>query len=851
MQTSLESPSDATPAYESLDVAQLANVSGILTEGKKFVCWREAIRNAKPTKIPVNPHNGHEAESDNPATWGTLAEAVAHYQSHRDTLHGVGRMFDPADGILGIDFDDCLDDHGNIIASHAAAEWLPRLNSYSEKSPSGRGVKVWLQASHNLDCKTGRRDAKRGVEIYRERRYFTLTGRRSSQFSANVEARQSVVAEFVAAIFAPKKSTKTKTATPTNATSTDAEIVTRASNAKNGSKFSDLWAGNWQSHYGSQSEADLALCSLLYFWTASRESVARMFAQSGLMREKWQREDYQSDTLDKACTGETYSPNKSPSHTGAKVAAAMADDRPKLRLPGDDSLLSDFSAALGEQLRDKGIYYRNGEVVALDDGALRPLDGQRLRTTVEKYAVCYRQRRIGEQTYTAFATMRIDDANGVIVAPQFTGQLLKLRRVNHARLPVLRTDGRVELLPVGCDLETQTLTLPGIEYKTDLALADAVEIVNDLLSEFCFADGERSKAVALAAMLGLYAGQLLPEKSLRPCFIFAANAEGAGKTLLVSCIVTPTLGELPTGCKADADDEIRKVLLTAVREGRAVVFLDNLKGRLNCPPLEAFCSATIWTDRKLGVNESITADNLATVFITGNGLTVSPDMRRRSLFVELHLEVERAEDRQFRRPLDLPALLAMRPKILAALWSMVKHWNTQGRPAPSRSHSAFPSWANIVAGIVESVGFACPLQTANATAATDQDGDDMRQLVVAMADSKDPLSFADVVTLARSVGCFDAIIGSDETELDRKAKSTLAKLLTRYDRRLVGSHRFVIEGKGHARKYRVTATTPQHGQHGQHGVSPQADICQKSIKTQTPCGPCDHAADPEKEEVLL
>ena len=417
--------------------------------------------------------------------------------------------------------------------------------------------------------------------------------------------------------------------------------------------------------------------------------------------------------------------------------------------------------------------------------------------------------------------MRIDDANGVIVAPQFTGQLLKLRRVNHARLPVMRADGRVELLPVGYDLETQTLTLPGVEYQTDLALGDAVEIINDLLSEFCFADGERSKAVALAAMLGLYAGQLLPEKSLRPCFIFAANAEGAGKTLLVSCIVTPTLGELPTGCKPADEDEVRKVLLTTVREGRAVVFFDNLKGHLNSDAIEGFVSAPVFTGRKLGVNESITADNLATVFITGNGLTVSPDMRRRSLFVELHLEVERAEDRQFRRPLDLPALLPMRPKILAALWALVNHWNTQGRPAPRRSHSAFPSWANMVAGIVEAAGFACPLETANVTAAADQDGDDMRQLVKGMAVKGEPIPFADLVTLARGLGCFENIIGSEETDdLKHADRMKMARLLTRYDRRLVGTHRFIVTGKGHGRKFRVEAGNQDAHSHTPHTVSP-------------------------------
>ena len=167
----------ATKTYERLDVAALENVPPILKEGSRFVCWREAVRNGKPTKVPVTPHTGDDAESNNPATWGTLDEAVAYYQADRDKLHGVGRMFHTDDGIIGIDFDKCLDDQGNIIASHVAAEWLPRLNSYTEISPSGTGVKVWVRAQHALGGKFGRTNRKLGVEIYRERRFFTITGR--------------------------------------------------------------------------------------------------------------------------------------------------------------------------------------------------------------------------------------------------------------------------------------------------------------------------------------------------------------------------------------------------------------------------------------------------------------------------------------------------------------------------------------------------------------------------------------------------------------------------------------------------------------------------------------------------
>ena len=83
-------------------------------------------------------------------------------------------------------------------------------------------------------------------------------------------------------------------------------------------------------------------------------------------------------------------------------------------------------------------------------------------------------------------------------------------------------------------------------------------------------------------------------------------------------------------------------------------------------------TSAVWSGRILGVSKTFAGENLMTVFVTGNGCTVSPDMRRRSLFVELFMEDERAEDRKFKRVLDDVTLLSMRPRILAALWAMVR-----------------------------------------------------------------------------------------------------------------------------------------------------------------------------------
>jgi putative DNA primase/helicase len=72
--------------------------------------------------------------------------------------------------------------------------------------------------------------------------------------------------------------------------------------AKNGAAVRRLWEGD-TSAYPSPSEADLALCGRLAFWTGGNASrIDALFRQSGLYREdKWHdRDDYREPTIAKA-----------------------------------------------------------------------------------------------------------------------------------------------------------------------------------------------------------------------------------------------------------------------------------------------------------------------------------------------------------------------------------------------------------------------------------------------------------------------------------------------------------------------------------------------------------------------
>jgi len=171
--------------------------------------------------------------------------------------------------------------------------------------------------------------------------------------------------------------------------------------------------------------------------------------------------------------------------------------------------------------------------------------------------------------------------------------------------------------------------------------------------------------------------------------------------------------------------------------------------------------------------------------------------------------------------LDDAVLLDLRPQILGALLALVREWDKAGRPKPSRTHTAFPRWADVIGGIVEHAGYGCPLETAEIPSAADVDGADMRELVKLLSDSE-PVKFDELVALSRKDGLFERVIGNDgDGDLKPSDKSTLGKLLKRYDRRCFsGGMRFVVDGKGHSRTFRVVSeTSGLRGRHGRHGFS--------------------------------
>ena len=242
------------------------NVPKELAITPQWVSWSGTLGpNGKISKIPINPWSGKNAEINTPDTWGTFDQAVKF--SWDNNLPGIGFVFTKNDDFVGIDLDDCFDPDTGSTTSEAQ-EIINHLDTYTEISPSGRGVHIIAKGA----LPPGSRKAGK-VEIYDARRFFTITGKTLNGSPARMMERSKEILDFYQSLFPPPEA---KADLPSNQKEADDQVlIEMAKSAENSQKFKRLWDGDF-SAYPSHSEADLALCQMLAYWTKQdgKESTA-------------------------------------------------------------------------------------------------------------------------------------------------------------------------------------------------------------------------------------------------------------------------------------------------------------------------------------------------------------------------------------------------------------------------------------------------------------------------------------------------------------------------------------------------------------------------------------------------
>lgn len=130
----------------------------------RWVNWHYREKQGKLTKVPLDPRNGGAASCDDPTTWGTLEQALDRLS--RGKVDGIG--FQLGAPYVGIDLDKCRVPETGVIEPWAQ-EIIRTQNSYTEISPSGCGVHIWVSGTLPVG---GRRKGR--IEMYDAGRYLTV-----------------------------------------------------------------------------------------------------------------------------------------------------------------------------------------------------------------------------------------------------------------------------------------------------------------------------------------------------------------------------------------------------------------------------------------------------------------------------------------------------------------------------------------------------------------------------------------------------------------------------------------------------------------------------------------------------
>jgi putative DNA primase/helicase len=290
-----------------------------LKDRPQWVLWAYRRRNGKWTKIPYRPGD-KEAKAGDPSTWSPFEQVAAYGNAAgkmganpcdgTNPCDGIGYEFAEDDPYTGIDLDDAIDPQTKQLKPWAQVI-VDQLRSYTEISPSGTGVKIWVKAIKPSNDRSRIKHEDGEVEMYDRGRYFAVTGHLWAAAPATIQERQAEVNELYQRLFdSPndKKSSEIRSHAGAAETLslTDEELIEKAKAAKNGDKFARLWAGKTSDYDGDASRADAAFCTMLAFWTdKDQQQMDRIFRSSGLMRPKWDErrgeKTYGERTLEEAC----------------------------------------------------------------------------------------------------------------------------------------------------------------------------------------------------------------------------------------------------------------------------------------------------------------------------------------------------------------------------------------------------------------------------------------------------------------------------------------------------------------------------------------------------------------------
>lgn len=372
---------------------------------------------------------------------------------------------------------------------------------------------------------------------------------------------------------------------------------------------------------------------------------------------------------------------------------------------------------------DEAIYQREGALVMIVDKGSGPTISSLSRATLKE-----RLSRVAD-----FLVKKEEDAWVSVKPPQDVVDALYDRKhwptvrllAGLREAPFLRPDGSV-CQKLGYDEKTRFILATSIRFPhipESPNRAQALECLKQLLhiiSDFPFA-AEEHRASWVAMVFTLFARAAIDG----PCPLFAidANTRGSGKSRLADLAAILLFGnEAPRTVQTDNEEEMRKRVLGCFLDATPFTLIDNVRGLLGGAVLEGVLTGTFFSDRQLGKNENLKLPALTVWACTGNNLTFTDDMARRTLPIRLESPLENPESRtDFKIPNLLSYVKQHRAELVAAVLTIWRAWYVAGRPCSEDLSlwGSFESWSTLLFPVLSWLDLPSPMISHEALASND------------------------------------------------------------------------------------------------------------------------------------
>jgi putative DNA primase/helicase len=646
-----------------------------LDDRQQWLVWKfdKKKSDGKLTKIPYYScgkiRHGVQGSADDRAQLVKLEAAEMAAQLGK--YDGVGFAFLPEDGLAGIDLDKVIDlETGEI--SERARNIIKELDSYTETSPSGRGVHIFVSTAQIGPFKSFKKNAI-GVEVFCEAQFFTYTGKHYSGTPLEIRPLSAKNYKRLHMTVRPKAAPPAAGSARSSAPAPDDEQRrAEAALAYVDADDYQVWIDIGHALKHSFGEAAFSI------W--DRWSMKSAKYDATVSQQKWA-------TLNpdgRLKLGTVFELAKRGGWSPPRTLKQRRQAGGPVRPPGDGGPPGDDSGDEGEGL--PLIQWEQGKLPEVVDQAEQALIAAKLRIYQRAGFLVrvvrrdtpsvrhYKRRPPGAlgtvnvdvpyliESFTRVArwekwNARKEDWHRCN-APEQAATTYLARR-GHWGLPVLwsaistptlRPDGTVLQTP-GYDAEMQAWYDPcGIKFPAiataptrDDAVA-ALKVLKDAFASFPF-ESKTDLASALSLALTAMVRRSLPSA---PLGAITAPVMGSGKTLLADCIATLATGiSAPAMKYADTDEEFTKTMLAVLAEGDQVVLIDNVARPIESDTLCAVLTSEAYRQRVLGRTEMMSVPTTTLFLATGNHLVLVGDLRTRALLCRIDPKSEHPEQRHF------------------------------------------------------------------------------------------------------------------------------------------------------------------------------------------------------------